>query len=78
MRKGVAPLVAAKTSGGLCLGISADGFSRNPAHTDVIGSMSARLSVCKQDSPHVRVAISRKRTAPRLYSVDGLDTAGET
>src|ERR1035438_6573920 len=45
-RNGVAPLVAANSSGGLCFGIMADGFSRRPVHTDVIGSMSARFSVC--------------------------------
>ena len=35
-----------KQSGGLFFGISADGFSRRPAQTEVIGSMSARFSVC--------------------------------
>src|SRR5580704_1158116 len=44
-RNGVAPLVAANNKGGLCFGIRAEGFSRRPAHTDVIGSMSARFRV---------------------------------
>ena len=44
-RKGVAPLVAAKSNGGLCFGIIAEGFSRRPAQTEVIGSMSAKFSV---------------------------------
>ena len=42
----VGPLVAAKSSGGLCFGIIADGFSRRPAQTEVIGSISARFNVC--------------------------------
>src|SRR5579883_360869 len=44
-RNGVAPLVAAYRSVGLPLGISGEGFSRKPAQTEVIGSMSARFNV---------------------------------
>jgi hypothetical protein len=44
-RKGVAPLVAANSSGGLFFGIKAEGLCRRPAQTDVIGSMSAKFNV---------------------------------
>ena len=46
--KGVEPLVAAYNSGGLFLGIMAEGFSRCPAQTAVIGSRSAIFSVCRR------------------------------
>src|SRR6185312_855785 len=44
-RNGVAPAVAAYMSGGLFGGISFEGFSLRPAHTDVIGSRSAIFNV---------------------------------
>ena len=47
-RNGVEPLVAAYNRGGLLRGIMAEGFSRCPAQTAVIGRRSATFSVCRR------------------------------
>src|SRR6266496_3213264 len=46
-RNGVFPVVAAYRRGGLLGGIKAEGFSRRPAHTEVIGKTSAKFIVCR-------------------------------
>src|SRR5437899_12972728 len=46
-RNGVFPVVAAYRTGGLFGGISDEGFSRRPAHTDAMGNTSAKFIVCR-------------------------------
>jgi len=74
----VAPLVAANSSGGLCFGIMAEGFSRRPAHTECDRKHVGEIQRMQHDPADVRVAVARQRPAPRLDRIDRLDPAGET
>ncbi len=62
-------------SGGLWRGINCEGFSRKPAHTDVIGNMSARLSVCNRTRRTLRYPFAGQRATPGLDGIDCLQPA---
>jgi tetratricopeptide (TPR) repeat protein len=75
--KGVAPVVAAKRSGGLCFGINREGFSRSPAQTDVNRKEISHIQRVEKDPTNVPVSVTRQTAAPRLDGIDRFQPIGE-